>query len=93
LLAFHKITASMSAKGCCWENAVAGSFFSTLKHELKLDDDAKALNTSKQLQRKLAFWIDGYYNRERHDSTIGYLSPINYEQQFISASTMENVEP
>ena len=93
LLEIHKITPSMSAKGCCWDNAVAESFFSTLKHELDLDDDAKVLNTSQQLQRKLAFWIDGYYNRERRHSTIGYLSPINYEQQFIAASTLKTVEP
>ena len=92
MLEIHKITPSMSAKGCCWENKVAESFFSTLKHELDLDDDAKALNTSQQLQRKLAFWIDVYYNRERRHSTIGYLSPINYEQQFIAASTLTTVE-
>ena len=72
---------------------MAESFFSTLKHELDLDDDANVLNTSQQLQRKLAFWIDGYYNRERRHSTIGYLSPINYEQQFIAASTLTTVEP
>ena len=93
LLEIHKITPSMSAKGCCWDNPVAESFFSTLKHELDLDDDANVLNTSQQLQRKLAFWIDGYYNRERRHSTIGYLSPINYEQQFIAASTLTTVEP
>ena len=93
LLEIHNVTPSMSAKGCCWDNAVAESFFSTLKHELGLDDDAKALNTSQQQQCELAFWIDGYYNRERCHSTIGYLCPINYEQQFISASTLAFVEP
>jgi transposase InsO family protein len=41
----------------------------------------------------LAFWIDGYYNRERRHSTIAYLSPIDYEQQFINASTLIRVEP
>ena len=92
-LEIHKITPSMSAKGCCWDNAVAESFFSTLKHELDLDDNAKALNTPQQLRRQLAFWIDGYYNRERRHSTIGYVSPINYEQQFISAFTLTTVEP
>jgi len=93
MLEIYKIAPSMSAKGCCWDNAVAESFFSTLKHELDLDDNAKALNTPQQLRRQLAFWIDGYYNRERRHSTIGYVSPINYEQQFISASTLTNVEP
>ena len=72
---------------------MAESFFSTLKHELDLDDDANVLNTSQQLQRKLAFWIESYYNRKRRHSTIDYLSPINYEQQFIAASTLTTVEP
>ena len=38
-------------------------------------------------------WIDGYYNRERRHSTIGYLSPIDYEQQFINTRTLSPVEP
>jgi transposase InsO family protein len=83
----------MSAKGCCWDNAVVESFFSTLKHELELDDDAKPLISPQQLIRDLAFWIDGYYNRERRHSTIAYISPIDYEQQFINASTLIPVEP
>ena len=83
LLEDHQISCSMSAKGCCWDNAVVESFFSTIKHELGLDDDAKTLLSPQQLIRELAFWIDGYYNRERRHSTIAYLSPIDYEQQFI----------
>ncbi|MFM7514535.1 MAG: IS3 family transposase [Cyanobium sp.] len=93
LLENHKISCSMSAKGCCWDNAVVESFFSTLKHELDLDDDAEILNSPQQLIRHLAFWIDGYYNRERRHSTIGYLSPIDYEQQFINTRTLTPVEP
>jgi len=69
------------------------SFFSTVKHELDLDDDAESLNTPQQLMRQLAFWIDGYYNRERRHSTIGYLSPIDYEQQFVNARTLNRVKP
>ncbi len=69
------------------------SFFSTLKHELNLDDDAAILLSSRQLQRELAFWIDGYYNRERRHSTIGYSSPIDYEQQFVNTRTLTPVEP
>jgi transposase InsO family protein len=93
LLEGRKISCSMSAKGCCWDNAVVESFFSTLKHEPGLDDEAKILNSPQQLIRHLAFWIDGYYNRERRHSTIGYLSPIVYEQQFIDTRTLSAVEP
>ena len=93
LLEGRKISCSMSAKGCCWDNAVVESFFSTLKHELGLDDDAEILNSPQQLIRQMAFWIDGYYNRERRHSTIGYLSPIDYEQQFINTRTLTPVEP
>ena len=60
------------------------SFFATLKHELCLDDDAEILNSPQQLSRHLAFWIDGYHNRERRHSTIGYLSPIDYMKPFIA---------
>ncbi len=69
------------------------SFFSTHKHELDLDNDAVTLNSPQQLIRHLAFWIDGYYNRERRHSTIGYLSPIDYEQQFVNPRTLTPVEP
>jgi transposase InsO family protein len=83
----------MSAKGCCWDNAVVESFFSTLKLELDLDDDREVLISPQQLQRDLAFWIEGYYNRERRHSTIGYLSPLDFEQAFITARTLIPVNP
>ena len=88
LLARHEIVCSMSAKGCCWDNAVVESFFSTLKLELDLDDNRELPISPQSLQRELAFWIEGYYNRERRHSTIGYLSPIAYEQRFIAAPTL-----
>ncbi|MCP9823253.1 IS3 family transposase [Cyanobium sp. L1E-Cus] len=69
------------------------SFFSTLKHELDLDDDAETPKSPQQLIRHMVFWIDGYYNRERRHSTIGYLSPIDYEQQFIATRTLTPARP
>ena len=93
LLEAHGITCSMSAKGCCWDNAVVESLFSTLKHELGLDDDAVARISTQRLQRDLAFWIDGYYNRERRHSKLSYLSPIDDEQQFIAARTLTYADP
>ncbi|MEB3331513.1 MAG: IS3 family transposase [Synechococcaceae cyanobacterium] len=93
LLEDRKISCIMSAKGCCWDNAVVESFFSTLKHELGLDGDAATLNSPQRLIRKVAFWIDGYYNRERRHSTIGYLRPIDYEQQFVNTRKLTALEP
>lgn len=83
----------MLAKGCYWDNAVVDSFFSTLKLMLDLDDHRDALISPQQLQRDLAFWIEGFYNRERRLSTIGFLTPIEYEQQFIAASTLTPENP
>jgi transposase InsO family protein len=72
---------------------VVESFFSTLKHVLDVDADAPVLQTLQQLQRQLAFWIDGYYNRERRHSTIGYLRPIDHVQQYIAARTLTTARP
>lgn len=69
------------------------SFFSTLKHELSLDDVGVSLNSPLQLIRQLTSWIDGYYNRERRHSTIAHLSPIDYEQQSINTRTLTTVGP
>ena len=72
---------------------VVSFFFSTLKLELTLDDDREVLISPQKLQRDLAFWIEGYYNRERRHSTIGYMSPIDYEQAFIAARTLTPMTP
>ena len=93
MLEKHAMVCSMSAKGCCLDNAVVESFFSTLKLVLGLDDNREGMILPQQLQRDLAFWIEGCYNRDRHHSTIGHLSPIDYEQQFISARTLSLVIP
>jgi len=83
----------MSAKGCCRDNAVVENFFSTLKLEFDLDDNREDLVSPQELQRDLAFWIEGCYNSERRHSTFGYISPIEYEQQFIAARTFAPVSP
>ena len=92
MLEAHGITSSMSTKGCCWDNAVVESLFSTPKHELGLNDDAVARISPHRLQRDLACWIDGYYNRERRHSTLSYLSPIDYEQQLIAARRLTHAD-
>jgi transposase InsO family protein len=73
----HGLICSMSRKGDCWDNAVAESFFATLKVEL-LGDDVFADQATAQ---KIVFeYIETYYNRRRRHSTLGYVSPAAYEE-------------
>ena len=71
----HGLKLSMSAKGDCWENAVVESFFGTLKSELGdpvwLTRDAASAAIFK--------YIEGWYNSKRRHSTLGYVSPIQFE--------------
>jgi len=76
LLAAHGITASMSRKGNCWDNAVAESFFATLEREL-IDDADWA--TREEAKRDIFQFIEIWYNRQRLHSTLGYMTPVSYE--------------
>lgn len=73
----HGMICSMSRKGDCWDNAVAESFFATLKLEL-LGDDIFADHAT--AQRLVFEYIEAYYNRRRRHSTLGYVSPAAYEK-------------
>jgi transposase InsO family protein len=76
LLRDNGIDCSMSRKGDCWDNAVAESFFSTFKAELVHREDL----ASRSQTRALVFeYIEGFYNRRRRHSALGYLSPVKYE--------------
>jgi putative transposase len=77
-LARYGIVQSMSRKGNCLDNAPAESFFATLKVELVYDLD---LTTREQARREAVRYIEGYYNRRRLHSSIGYLSPVDFERQ------------
>lgn len=70
------IVASMSRKGDCWDNAVAESFFATLRAEL-LDHEHYA--TPRAAVASIADYIDGFYNPVRRHSSIGYVSPVEFE--------------
>lgn len=71
---------SMSRKGNCWDNAVAESFFKTMKTEMVYHT-----NFTTRVQAKLAVfeYIEIWYNRERRHSTLGYLTPSEYEKLLI----------
>ena len=67
---------SVGRTGQCWDNAVAESFFATIKRELI---DPRAWPTRSGLQRAVFEYIEGWYNTRRLHSTLGYLSPAQYE--------------
>lgn len=81
LLTEHGIEASMGRKGDCYDNAVAESFFSTVKNELTWDEDYQ--NRS-EAQTRLFEFIEVFYNRQRIHQTLGYHSPYCFEQQTLS---------
>lgn len=76
LLAEYDITPSMSRKGNCWDNAVAESFFDTIKVELIYQ---KEFNLMLSYISSIIDWIEGFYNAERMHSSIGYCSPDEFE--------------
>ncbi|CAM4260466.1 IS3 family transposase [Corallococcus exiguus] len=67
----------MSRKGNCWDNAVAESFFSTLKLELVY---VTRFKTREQARCALFEYIEVFYNRKRRHSALGYLSPVEFER-------------
>jgi putative transposase len=73
----HGIIPSMSRKGDCWDNAVAESFFSTLKIELKPE---RVWVTRDAARIEIFQYLETWYNRARRHSTLGYLSPAKYEK-------------
>jgi putative transposase len=73
----HGVQPSMSRKGNCWDNAVAESFFHTLKTELIYLED---FETHEQAQTAVFEYIEVFYNRQRCHSANGYLAPLVYEQ-------------
>jgi putative transposase len=76
------IIGSMSRRGNCWDNAVAESFFGTLKTELI---HPRIFSTRTLARTIIAAWIEVFYNRQRLHSTIGYLSPVQFEDNFWSS--------
>ena len=76
LLNRSKAIQSMSGKGNCYDNAVAESFFHTLKTELVYHE---LYRTREEARRSLFEYMEGFYNRIRKHSTLGYKSPVKYE--------------
>jgi transposase InsO family protein len=76
ILRENNITQSMSSKGNCYDNAPVESFFSTLKRELVYRVSYK---TREEAEQSLFEYIEVFYNRQRRHSSLGYLSPMQFE--------------
>lgn len=72
----NQMVLSVGMAGECWDNAVAESFFATIKRELI---DTRAWPTRAGLRTAIFDYIEGWYNTRRLHSSLGYLSPANYE--------------
>jgi putative transposase len=73
------ITCSMSRRGNCWDNAVAESFFATLKTEFVHEQTFTSRDSA---MTAIAEWIEVFYNRQRRHSTLGYCTPAEFERQY-----------
>lgn len=82
LLRRCRIRQSMSGKGNCYDNAVTERFFRTLKEELT---NRKAYDSIEDLRHDLFDYIEVFYNRERLHSSLGYMSPSDYERTALCA--------
>lgn len=75
------IAQSMGSRGDCYDNAVAESFFATLKKELV---HRQSWPTKHELRLELFDYIEAFYNTRRRHSTIGGLSPLQFEQKSLT---------
>jgi putative transposase len=78
-LARHGITVSMSRIGNCWDNAVAESFFATLKNELV---HGRSWSSRLELRAALFEYVELFYNRRRLHSSLGYKTPSEVEDLY-----------
>ena len=72
------VTCSMSRSGNVWDNAAMESFFSTLKTERTA---RKTYRTRDEAKADVFDYVERFYNPRRRHSTIGYLSPVEFEEQ------------
>jgi len=79
----NSIQQSMSAKGDCYDNAVAESFFGTLKTELVYE---QTYRSREQARQSIFEYIEVFYNRVRRHSTLNYQSPEKFEKAFYNAN-------
>lgn len=74
-----EITVSMSGKGNCYDNAVTESFFGSVKDECV---HRTVYHSHDEARQSLFEFLEVFYNRQRRHSSLGYLSPAAFEQQW-----------
>ena len=75
----HRITRSMGYTGVCWDNAMAESFFATLKTEFY---HRRVWPSKNKASREVGAWIEDRYNRRRRHASLGQVSPVEFELQY-----------
>jgi len=75
----NKLRSSMSRKGECLDNAVAESFFGSLKNELVYHEDYK---TRAEARQSVFEYIEVFYNRQRRHAFLNYMTPVEYEKKY-----------
>lgn len=81
ILKTNNMVQSMSRKGQCWDNAVAEAWFGSLKRELI---HTRSWGTRRQVRAAVAEWIEITYNNRRLHSSLGYITPTEYDTQLQS---------
>ena len=85
LLRREGITISMSRSGSCHDNAPTESFFGSLKTEMFLRGDP--FDSQAEARQAVFEYIEVFYNRQRRHSTLGYQTPMEFEQKYIKQQT------
>ncbi len=80
-MARHRLRSSMSRKADCYDNAVAESFFSTLKNELVV---GSVFESRERARTEVFDYIEGFYNRQRIHQSLNYLTPEEAEKRIVS---------
>jgi putative transposase len=83
--AANGVVRSMGRRATCFDNAVAESFFATYKKELI---HTRPWNNLSEVRQQTFLWMEGYYDRRRQHSTLGYLTPTEYELGFIELTDL-----
>jgi len=82
LIKDYEMVQSMSRRASCWDNSAMESFFKTLKVELV---HQQRYESRAQARTDIVTWIEGFYNRQRIHSSIGYETPIDAECGLMAA--------